>query len=103
MYADRSRPASPKQLQNRLARGNWPRNAAVILWRVERNVEGVVDGGGQFPGVDGIALSGGGPAGLAIDCAAANAAAAERRTYQEEYRALLDRHGIEYDERYLWD
>jgi len=25
------------------------------------------------------------------------------RTYQEEYRALLDRHGIEYDERYLWD
>jgi REP element-mobilizing transposase RayT len=25
------------------------------------------------------------------------------RTCQEEYRALLDRHGIEYDERYLWD
>jgi len=25
------------------------------------------------------------------------------RTYQDEYRALLDRHGIEYDERYLWD
>ena len=25
------------------------------------------------------------------------------QTYQEEYRALLDRHGIEYDERYLWD
>lgn len=25
------------------------------------------------------------------------------RTFQEEYRALLDRHGIEYDERYLWD
>ena len=25
------------------------------------------------------------------------------RTYQEEYRALLDRHGIEYDEHYIWD
>jgi len=25
------------------------------------------------------------------------------RTFQEEYRALLERHGIEYDERYLWD
>ena len=25
------------------------------------------------------------------------------RTYQAEYRALLDRHGIEYDERYIWD
>ena len=25
------------------------------------------------------------------------------RTFQEEYRALLDRHGIEYDERYVWD
>ena len=25
------------------------------------------------------------------------------RTYQDEYRALLERHGIEYDERYLWD
>ena len=25
------------------------------------------------------------------------------RTYQEEFRALLERHGIEYDERYLWD
>ncbi len=25
------------------------------------------------------------------------------RTYQEEYRALLDRHGIEFDERYIWD
>ncbi|MBI2190460.1 MAG: IS200/IS605 family transposase [Planctomycetes bacterium] len=24
------------------------------------------------------------------------------RTFQEEYRALLERHGIEYDERYLW-
>lgn len=23
-------------------------------------------------------------------------------TFQDEYRALLDRHGIEYDERYLW-
>lgn len=25
-----------------------------------------------------------------------------RRTFQEEYRALLERHGIVYDERYLW-
>jgi REP element-mobilizing transposase RayT len=25
------------------------------------------------------------------------------RTYQEEFLALLQRHGIEYDERYLWD
>jgi putative transposase len=25
------------------------------------------------------------------------------RTYQQEFVALLDRHGIEYDERYLWD
>src|SRR5262245_25186162 len=24
-------------------------------------------------------------------------------TFEEEYRALLDRHGIEYDERYVWD
>jgi REP element-mobilizing transposase RayT len=24
------------------------------------------------------------------------------RTFQEEFRALLDRHGIAYDERYLW-
>ena len=24
------------------------------------------------------------------------------RTFQEEYRAFLDRHGVEYDERYLW-
>lgn len=24
-------------------------------------------------------------------------------TYQEEYLALLQRHGIDYDERYLWD
>lgn len=24
-------------------------------------------------------------------------------TFQDEFRALLDRHGIEYDERYLWD
>jgi REP element-mobilizing transposase RayT len=26
-----------------------------------------------------------------------------RKTFQEEYRALLDRQGMEYDERYLWD
>jgi REP element-mobilizing transposase RayT len=26
-----------------------------------------------------------------------------RKTFQDEYRALLDRHGIAYDERYLWD
>ncbi|HVM50328.1 MAG TPA: IS200/IS605 family transposase [Candidatus Acidoferrum sp.] len=25
------------------------------------------------------------------------------RTFQEEYRALLARHGIKYDERFLWD
>ena len=25
------------------------------------------------------------------------------RSFQEEYRALLQKHGIEYDERYLWD
>lgn len=25
------------------------------------------------------------------------------RTYQEEFRLLLERHGIEYDERYVWD
>ena len=25
-----------------------------------------------------------------------------QQTFQEEYRALLDRHGINYDERYLW-
>jgi putative transposase len=25
------------------------------------------------------------------------------KTFQEEYRALLDRHGIKYDERHLWD
>jgi REP element-mobilizing transposase RayT len=26
-----------------------------------------------------------------------------RMTYQDEYRGLLNRHGIEYDERYIWD
>jgi putative transposase len=25
------------------------------------------------------------------------------RTFQEEYRALLRRHGIDFDERYIWD
>jgi REP element-mobilizing transposase RayT len=25
------------------------------------------------------------------------------KTFQEEYRALLDRHEVDYDERYLWD
>jgi REP element-mobilizing transposase RayT len=25
------------------------------------------------------------------------------KTFQEEYRAFLERHEIEYDERYLWD
>jgi len=24
-------------------------------------------------------------------------------TFQDEFRAFLDRHRIEYDERYLWD
>ncbi len=26
-----------------------------------------------------------------------------RMTFQEEYRKMLERHGIEYDERYVWD
>jgi len=26
-----------------------------------------------------------------------------RRTFQEEYLALLQKHGIKYDERYVWD
>ena len=26
-----------------------------------------------------------------------------RQSYQEEFRALLERHGVEYEERYLWD
>ena len=26
-----------------------------------------------------------------------------RRTFQEEFVALLKKHGIEHDERYLWD
>jgi putative transposase len=25
------------------------------------------------------------------------------RTFQEEYRAFLQRYGVEYDERYIWD
>ncbi len=25
------------------------------------------------------------------------------KSFQEEYRVFLDRHGIQYDERYLWD
>ena len=25
------------------------------------------------------------------------------RTFQEEYRAMLDCHGVRYDDRYLWD
>ena len=25
-----------------------------------------------------------------------------QQTFQEEYRALLDKHGTDYDERYLW-
>ena len=25
------------------------------------------------------------------------------RSFQEEYRSFLDRHGIDYDERYVWD
>jgi putative transposase len=27
----------------------------------------------------------------------------QRRTFQEEYRAMLKKYGIEYDERYVWD
>jgi putative transposase len=27
----------------------------------------------------------------------------EKKTFQEEYREFLDRYGIEYDERYVWD
>jgi hypothetical protein len=26
----------------------------------------------------------------------------EARTFQEEYRAILERHGLRYDERSLW-
>ena len=26
-----------------------------------------------------------------------------RKSFQEEYRALLERHGVEFDERYVWD
>ena len=26
-----------------------------------------------------------------------------KRTFQEEFRLILQRHGIEYDERYMWD
>ena len=26
-----------------------------------------------------------------------------RRTFQDELRALLEKHGVEYDERYVWD
>ena len=26
-----------------------------------------------------------------------------RKSYQEEYRAFLKRHHVEYDERYVWD
>jgi REP element-mobilizing transposase RayT len=26
-----------------------------------------------------------------------------QRSFQEEYRSFLDRHGIDYDERYVWD
>ena len=26
-----------------------------------------------------------------------------RKTFQDEFRKLLDKHGIEYDERYIWD
>jgi hypothetical protein len=27
----------------------------------------------------------------------------DKMTFQDEYLALLDRHGIQYDERYIWD
>ena len=27
----------------------------------------------------------------------------KRQTFQEEFRAFLERYGIEYDERYVWD
>ena len=27
----------------------------------------------------------------------------KRKSFQEEFRGLLDAHGIEYDEKYLWD
>jgi hypothetical protein len=26
-----------------------------------------------------------------------------RKTFQEEYRAFLERHGVAYDEQYVWD
>jgi len=25
------------------------------------------------------------------------------RTFQEEYRELLSKHGVQFDERYVWD
>ena len=27
----------------------------------------------------------------------------QRRTFQEEYRAMLKQYGIDFDERYVWD
>lgn len=27
----------------------------------------------------------------------------QRKTFQEEYREFLERHGVSYDERYIWD
>ena len=26
-----------------------------------------------------------------------------KRTFQEEFRVMLDRHGFSYDERYIWE
>jgi putative transposase len=26
-----------------------------------------------------------------------------KRTFQDELRALLEKHGVDYDERYVWD
>ena len=27
----------------------------------------------------------------------------QKRTFQDEYRAFLNKYGVEYDERYVWD
>src|SRR5206468_1844525 len=71
-------PTSPKQLHHRLPRGQGAQDAAVVLRLVDGDAEGVVDGGGQFLGADGVALDGGGClVGLAVDSSAPDAAAGQ--------------------------
>src|SRR5204863_15269 len=53
-------------------------DAAVVLRLVEGDAKGVVDGGGELFGADGIAFDGGGClVGLAVDRSAADAAAGQ--------------------------